>query len=76
MHFILLMIGLIVIIVGMTMIMLAAFSSSRGRGKSEAGGVILIGPLPIIFASNKKFLLIAVIGALIIAISMIASFLI
>jgi len=46
------------------------------EGKTEAGGVILIGPLPIIFGSNKKFLLIAVIGALVLAISVIGAFLI
>ncbi|MFX0068520.1 MAG: DUF131 domain-containing protein [Promethearchaeota archaeon] len=72
----LVMIGAIIVIIGIAIIMLAVFSSLKGRGKTEVGGVILIGPIPIIFGSSKKFLLIGVIGALVIAISVIASFLV
>lgn len=50
-------IGIILIIVGVIVILLAVIlTSARGTGKSKvrAGGVIMIGPIPIIFGTDKK----------------------
>ena len=37
----------------------------KTKSKVRGGGVVLIGPIPIIFGSDKKFLLIAVILAIV-----------
>jgi uncharacterized protein (TIGR00304 family) len=50
-------IGILLIIVGVIVILLAVIlTSARGTGKSKvrAGGVIMIGPIPIIFGTDKK----------------------
>jgi len=57
--FILIVIGIMVIIVGT---LLLAF---RSQGKGEFGGVIAIGPIPIIFGSSSDAVKIAVIGAIV-----------
>ena len=50
-------IGILLIIVGVIVVLLAVIlTSARGTGKSKvrAGGVIMIGPIPIIFGTDKK----------------------
>ncbi|MEB3825842.1 MAG: DUF131 domain-containing protein [Desulfurococcales archaeon] len=49
--FLLLFIGIVVIVVGM--ILVAIEGSTSGRG-FEGGAVIVIGPIPIVLASNKR----------------------
>lgn len=49
--------GLVLVAVGVIFIVLAVIlASMRGgsRGKVKAAGVIMIGPIPIIFGSDKK----------------------
>ncbi|MFX1485889.1 MAG: DUF131 domain-containing protein [Promethearchaeota archaeon] len=72
----LMLIGFLIMIVGIAMVMLGAFSSfERGRN-AETGGAILIGPIPIIFGVGRKLFFIAVLGALALAILMAVFFLI
>ena len=68
-------IGLALIFVGIAVIM-AAFIlfMLRGIGKAEkvrGGGVIFVGPFPIIFGTNKEFLRILVLLAIVLAVIMI-----
>ena len=49
--------GVVLIVVGIIVIVLAAvLATSRGdgKGKVKGAGVILIGPIPIIFGTDKK----------------------
>ena len=51
-------IGVVLIVVGIAIIVAVAILSSRSKGK-EAGkvhgaGVIMIGPIPIVFGTDKK----------------------
>ncbi|MCX8176471.1 MAG: DUF131 domain-containing protein [Candidatus Bathyarchaeota archaeon] len=48
--FILVFVGILIIAVAM---LLAVFTS-LGKGRVESGGVILLGPIPIVFGSNIK----------------------
>lgn len=60
--------GFAVVILGILLIFIGtALQSSSNNSKSEVhtGGVILIGPIPIIFGNDKGLLLFGVIGAII-----------
>jgi len=57
----LLVLGVILIIVGFILIILSSASSSQVK----SGGVVVVGPLPIIFGSDKDMITVAVIGAII-----------
>ncbi|MCE4617597.1 MAG: DUF131 domain-containing protein [Desulfurococcales archaeon] len=43
-------VGVIIILVGILVIVLA---STGGKGEVEGGAVVIIGPIPIVFGSNK-----------------------
>jgi uncharacterized protein (TIGR00304 family) len=45
-----------------------AMSSSEPRSRTEYGGVILLGPIPIAFGSNKRMALIMLVAGVILAI--------
>jgi uncharacterized protein (TIGR00304 family) len=51
-------IGLTLIVVGFALVFIAtlllAFKGSSGKGKVKAGGVVIIGPFPIIFGTDKQ----------------------
>ncbi len=60
--------GFAVVILGILLIFIGtALQSSSNNSKSEVhtGGVILIGPIPIIFGNDKGLLFFGVIGAII-----------
>jgi uncharacterized protein (TIGR00304 family) len=47
--------GAVLIVVGIIIIVVAIiFESTRGGGKVKGAGVIMIGPVPIIFGTDKK----------------------
>ena len=49
--------GLALIVVGITVIVVAIIISSKGgakKGRVRGAGVIMIGPIPIIFGTDKK----------------------
>ena len=59
-------IGIILVFVGILLIFLGVFLSAfRAGGKVEYGGVIVIGPIPIIFGSSSDAVKIAVIGGIV-----------
>lgn len=64
--------GIVIIFLGIVMIFLGTAlqagersSSDTSSGEVKTGGVIMIGPIPIIFGSDKGFTIVAVILALI-----------
>jgi uncharacterized protein (TIGR00304 family) len=62
-------IGIIIFISGIILIFIGIILSSlggadRGETKVEGGGVVLIGPVPIIFGTNAKWAVIALILAI------------
>ncbi|EKQ52932.1 MAG: putative membrane protein [Methanobacterium sp. Maddingley MBC34] len=66
--------GIAAVILGMVLIFIgtAFLSSGKTEGSENAkvstGGVILIGPIPIIFGNDKSMVSIAVLGAVIVMI--------
>ncbi len=66
-------IGIVVILAGILVLFLATFFSTRSNEKKDGkeraevrgGGVVLIGPIPIIFGSDAKWASIAVVLAII-----------
>lgn len=66
--------GFAFVIIGMLMIVLGSIlqssSSSSGSSKTEVhtGGVILIGPIPVIFGNDKQLVIFGVIFAIVIMI--------
>lgn len=67
-------VGIAAVILGMLLIFIgtAFLSSGKTEGSENAkvstGGVILIGPIPIVFGNDKSMVSVAVIGAIILMI--------
>ncbi|MDY6788976.1 MAG: DUF131 domain-containing protein [Candidatus Nanohaloarchaea archaeon] len=56
--------GLVLVLVGFLLILIGSATSESGE--LEGGGVVFIGPIPIVFGSNSKMALVsAVIGGII-----------
>jgi uncharacterized protein (TIGR00304 family) len=48
-------VGLVLVFAGITLIVVSSIMLARsGRGRCESSGVILIGPIPIIWGTSKK----------------------
>jgi len=51
-------VGFILILAGFVMVFLAAlllfFKALRGKGRVRGGGVVMIGPIPIVFGTDKE----------------------
>ncbi|MGC9516270.1 MAG: TIGR00304 family membrane protein [Methanomicrobiales archaeon] len=62
--------GIIVIFIGIIIIFAgtALQSTNSKEGNVKAGGVIMIGPVPIIFGTDKSFTIIAIVLAIILMI--------
>ena len=61
------LLGLIVLLAGIVIIFVASVASSRhgesGETKVKGGGVIMVGPIPIIFGTDTRWLVVAIILA-------------
>jgi uncharacterized protein (TIGR00304 family) len=75
--------GIVLIIIGVFIIILAILlisskSAGKGRGRVRGGGVIMIGPVPIIFGTDRKSLktviLLAIVLMVIVLIVIIAQY--
>lgn len=62
----LLEIGILMIFIGVFLIVLSTLLSLKNKGKVEYGGVVFIGPIPIVFGSNQYMIISVLIVALII----------
>jgi uncharacterized protein (TIGR00304 family) len=52
MVFELILLGLLLIILGMFILMLSLWRT--GEGRAEAGGVVIVGPVPIVFGTSQR----------------------
>jgi uncharacterized protein (TIGR00304 family) len=60
--------GLITVVAGIAVIFIATAISSRGRESRtevKAGGVVMIGPIPIIFGNDTKWVIVAIVLAVV-----------
>lgn len=61
----LLLTGIVVALVGMGIMMVAVASHGKGSGgEARGGGVVMIGPIPIIFGTDAKWASLAVVLAI------------
>ncbi len=68
-------VGIALIFIGMFIIALAALLASRhgvGKGNVKAGGVVIIGPVPIVFGSDKKMVKTMLILAIVLTVLVLA----
>ena len=54
-------VGFIISLIGLLLIVLSLISGEREEERVEGGGVLIVGPLPIVFGSSRKAALIAAI---------------
>jgi len=54
-------VGMVLVLVGLFLIMLSALLS---EGEVEAGGVIMIGPIPIVFGTGRAVIVASVLAVL------------
>lgn len=70
--------GAAVIFAGVVVILVATIISSRGKrsdGEVRAAGVVMIGPIPIIFGSDTRLVIVAIILAIVLlALGLLAGF--
>ncbi|MEB3760169.1 MAG: DUF131 domain-containing protein [Desulfurococcales archaeon] len=66
-------IGILLVVIGIVLIFLGSLISALqgGEGKAEVGGVVVIGPFPIIFGSSGRAAIIAAVLAVVIIVLMI-----
>jgi uncharacterized protein (TIGR00304 family) len=58
--------GFALILAGVALVFLVTLAAvARSGGRGEVGGVVLIGPFPIVFGSSSDAVKVAVIGALV-----------
>jgi len=68
--------GIVLAVTGGIVIMMGLIlgSSLAGNGRSTSfGGVVVIGPIPIVFGTDRTAVLIAVIGAIVLMLAVLAS---
>ena len=61
----LLVVGIVLMIIGFFIVFWSFASHGQENVEVKTGGVIVVGPLPIVFGSDKEAVLIAVIGAVV-----------
>ncbi|MCE4611742.1 MAG: DUF131 domain-containing protein [Desulfurococcales archaeon] len=67
--------GFILILVGMALIFVGVlWQAVRGGGSAEVGGVVVIGPLPIVFGSSERAFMVAAVLGIILLVLAIALF--
>ena len=59
--------GLALVLVGFGIVAIALVSSG-GRGEVKGGGVILVGPVPIVFGSDAKWATVAIVLAIVLVV--------
>ncbi len=65
-------IGFVLSLVGMLLIMISVLRGAASSGKVEVGGGVLIGPIPVVFGSSSRAILVAsILLAVIMAIAII-----
>ena len=58
------LIGFAIAILGMIIVMVGSMAGEKGERRVKGGGVLLIGPIPIIFGTDAKWTLVVIALAL------------
>ncbi len=61
-------IGVTIVVIGVLLIFIAGISS-QGESRVEGGGVVVIGPIPIVFGSSQRITIILLVLAIILTIA-------
>ena len=61
----LIQVGLILVFVGLGVIVVSMVSQTKSGGEVKGGGVVLVGPIPIVFGSDAKWATIAIVLAIV-----------
>ena len=61
------LLGLALVLVGFGVVAMALLSSG-GRGEVKGGGVVLVGPIPIVFGSDAKWATVAIVLAIVLVV--------
>ncbi len=67
-------VGIMLIFIGFIVILLSIILTASKSGRVEGGGVIIIGPIPIVFGSNRNITTMLLVLAIILTILTIALF--
>jgi uncharacterized protein (TIGR00304 family) len=59
--------GMALLLVGFGVVVVALLSSG-GKGEVKGGGVVLVGPIPIVFGSDAKWATVAIVLAMVLVI--------
>ncbi len=51
--------GVVLVLAGLAIVSLALVRSAKGEGSVKGAGVVLIGPIPIVFGSDAKWATVA-----------------
>ena len=57
--------GLILVLIGVGVMMAAVLIEGRAHGSVKGAGVVMIGPIPIIFGSDAKWASVAIVLAMV-----------
>ena len=68
----LVLLGILLILLGFAFITIGAFRSLRAPDTIEAGGVVLLGPLPIVFGTSPRAAFFALLFALLVVLWVVA----
>jgi uncharacterized protein (TIGR00304 family) len=58
-------VGLALVFIGMGILVVASILSRTGDGQVKGGGVVLIGPIPVVFGSDAKWATVAILLAIV-----------
>ena len=66
--------GMVLIIIGFAVVMVgvlkSAFQTSETESSIRGGGIILIGPIPLVFGTDKNMVLISIAGAVLLLLAL------
>lgn len=68
-------IGIFIIMIGI-LLLLVSLIRAGGEGKAEAGGVVIIGPVPIVFGSSPRIATVTLVLAVVLTVLLLLLYLV
>ena len=69
----LILLGIVLIFLGMLILMLSLWRA--GEGRAEAGGVVIVGPVPIVFGTSQRVVATVMVLAIVLTVVVLILFL-